>query len=149
MFAKPLWLSPLLVVALAQPADDAKAKKDLAAMQGTWTMHALEVNGENVPAAKIQNSFLIIKGDEYRTKVKDKLQRGFRLKLDPSKTPAHLDMIQAMPGEAEKTFKAIYKLENDTLKICRGLTADQDRPKQFATWPDTNYFVVTWKRQPK
>lgn len=147
MFSKPLWLGIVLISALAQSGNDAKSKADLAAMQGTWVMHALEINGKAVSEKNFQNTLLIVKGTEYRTKVKEKLLPGFRLQLDARKNPRHMDMIQAMPGEAEKTIKGIYKLEGDTLTICRGLTSDQDRPNQFATWPDTNVFVVTWKKQ--
>jgi uncharacterized protein (TIGR03067 family) len=149
MFMTHFWLCPILLAALAQPADDGKAKKDLERMQGAWTMHALEIDGKDLPAPNIQGTILTIKGDVYRTKVKDKELSGFRIKLDPSKTPMMIDMIQTLPGGAEKTFKGIYTFENDTFKMCRGLNAEQDRPRQFATWPNTSYFVVTWKKQVK
>ena len=142
-------LFPPLVLVLFQPGTDGKAQDDLKAMQGTWEMHALEINGKVVPPAQFQGTLLIVKGDEYRTQVKGKLLTGFRMKLDPSKRPAWMDMIQSVPGQADATIKAIYKLETDTLTLARGLAPDQERPNQFATWPDTNYFVVTWKRQGK
>jgi hypothetical protein len=44
-------------------------------------------------------------------------------------------------------IKGIYKIEKDTFQLCRGLTPEQERPQQFATWPNTSYFVVTWKKQ--
>jgi len=147
MFLKPLWLGPLFCLALAQGSAQEKANKDLERMQGTWTMKALEVNGKDVAEDKLQDTILIIKGDEYRTKVKDKEPLGFRLKLDPSKDPNAVDMIQIQPDGVEKVIKGIYTFENGMLKICRGLTPEQERPNQFATWPDTNYFVVTWKKQ--
>ena len=147
MFTKSLWVCPLVVFAMAQPANDEKAKKDLERMQGTWTMHALEVDGKTVPDAKLQNTFLTVKGDEYRTKVKDMEPPGLRLKLDPSKDPKTVDMIQKQGDGSEKVIKGIYTFENDTLKICRGLTPEQERPNQFATWPNTSYFVVTWKKK--
>jgi len=37
--------------------------------------------------------------------------------------------------------------QGDTLKVCRGLRPEQERPTQFGTWPNTNLFLVTWKRQ--
>jgi uncharacterized protein (TIGR03067 family) len=137
----------ILLFTVTQSAGDDKAKKDLERLQGTWVMHALEINGKDVPATQIQNTFLIVKGDEYRTKVKDNLQPGFRLKLDPSKNPAVVDMIQTLPDGSEKVIKGIYKIEKDTFQLCRGLTPEQERPQQFATWPNTSYFVVTWKKQ--
>jgi len=147
MFLKPFWLGPFFCLALAQASAQEKANKDLERMQGRWTMQALEVNGKDVAEEKLQDTILIIKGDEYRTKVKDKEPPGYRLKLDASKNPKAVDMIQIQPDGVEKVIKGIYTFEDDRLKICRGLTPEQERPNQFATWPDTNYFVVTWKKQ--
>ena len=146
MFTKYFWLGSILFVAIAQPGNDEKAKKDLERMQGAWTMHALEINGKDEPAQNLQDTILTVQKDVYRTKVKDKELVGFRIKLDPSKTPMAIDMTQVMPDGTEKTFKGIYTFENDTLKMCRGLNPEQERPNQFATWPNTQYFVVTWKK---
>jgi hypothetical protein len=44
-------------------------------------------------------------------------------------------------------YKGIYVFENGVFKMCRGANPDQRRPNQFATWPDTGYFVVTWKKK--
>jgi len=148
MFVRFLCIGPFLCLALAQPAAENKAKKDLEQMQGTWTMHALEINGKDEPPKRLQDTTLTIKKDDYRTTVKKKEQpSGFRIKLDPSKDPKHIDMIQAQPDGSEKVYKGIYVIEKDTLKICRGINPEQERPNQFATWPDTGYFVVTWKKE--
>ena len=147
MIAKTVTLGSILCLVFAQPANQEKAKKDLERMQGTWIMHALEVDGKDVGEKRVQDSFLIVKKDVYVTKVKDKEQPGFRIVLDPSKEPKTIDMIKAMPGGAEEVYKGIYTFENDTLKICRGLTAQQERPQQFATWPNTSVFLVTWKKK--
>jgi uncharacterized protein (TIGR03067 family) len=146
MVSKSVGLALVICLALVQPASE-KAKKDLERMQGKWTMHALEINGKDVPEPKLQNTTLTVKGDEYRTRVKDMEPAGFRLKLDPSKDPPAVDMIQTQPDGTEKVIKGIYTFEKDTFKICRGLTPEQERPNQFATWPGTSYFVVTWKKQ--
>ena len=147
MFTKVLLPCLLLGLTLVQPANEEKAKKDLERMQGSWTMHALEVNGKPVPEDKLKDTTLTVKGDDYRTTIKDKTPPGFQLKLDPSKNPKAVDMVQKQPDGTEKVIKGIYTFENDTLKICRGLNPQQERPNQFATWPETSYFVVTWKKK--
>ena len=136
------YTTPLVFVALFQGGT---ADKELERLQGAWVMQAIEINGK--AETKIQETFLTIKKDEYNTSVKGKEPPGFRIKLDPTKEPKWLDMIQKQPDGSEKTFKAIYVIEKDTLKICRGIDANQDRPGQFATWPDTGYFMVTWKKK--
>ena len=131
----------LLLLAIAQPSNDEKAKKDLERMQGKWTIHALEINGKDVPPKQIADTFLVVKDDLYRTIVKGKELTGMRIKLDASKDPRTIDMILT-EGGVEKVYKGIYMVENDQFKMCRGGIPEKERPNQFATWPDTNYFVV-------
>ncbi|MBI1831610.1 MAG: TIGR03067 domain-containing protein [Planctomycetes bacterium] len=149
MLSTTLVRAALFCLAWTPSTNADQAKNDLDRMQGTWIMHALEINGKEVGPQQLQNTVLTIKGDAYTTKVKDKEIPGVRLKLDPSKNPKAVDIIKTTPGGGEEVIKGIYTVESDVLKICRGLSADQDRPNQFATWPNTNYFVVTWKKQPK
>ena len=146
MFTKLPAVSLLLLLLVSQDAGDDRIKQDLKRMQGTWTMAGLEVDGKDVPAAKLEGTVLTVKDDRYAVKVKDRVIECV-LRLDPSKDPKAVDMVFAEPGGGEKVLKGIYQVENDTLKIARGLDAKQERPGQFATWPGTTYFVVTWKRQ--
>ena len=41
-----------------------------------------------------------------------------------------------------------YDLDGNTLKICRGLDPQQERPGSFKTAGQVNYFVMVWQRQP-
>jgi uncharacterized protein (TIGR03067 family) len=143
-FAAFSFLLALAGVAVAQ--DDA-AKKDLKLLQGTWMMAGLEVNGMDVPANKLEGTVLTIKDDRYIIKIKDKLINEAVIELDPGKSPKELNMTPQEGSNKDKLHKAIYKIEGDTFKMARGLNPDQERPNQFATWPGTNYFVVTWKKK--
>ena len=51
------------------------------------------------------------------------------------------------PPDRGEIGKAIYKIDGDTLVVVRGLNVEQERPRDFGTWPDTNVFMVTWKRK--
>jgi uncharacterized protein (TIGR03067 family) len=130
----------------AQPNADSAVKKDLKALEGTWVMAGLEVNGIDVPVNKLDGTELTIKDDLYALKAKDKVFKVV-LKLDPSKDPKEIDMIFQEGANKDKVHKGIYKVEKGQFKICRGLNPEQHRPNQFATWPNTNYFVATWKRK--
>jgi uncharacterized protein (TIGR03067 family) len=138
-----LFLSPM---AAAAQEDKDPVAKDLKQMQGAWTMVRLEVNGTDVPLAKLDGTELTIKDDKYIVAVKDK-KIVCTIVLDPKHDPKHLNMVFAEGEKKDKTHKAIYRFDGDKLQIARGLNAEQDRPNQFATWPDTNYFVVTWRRK--
>ena len=146
MLGKWIWLAPVTLVLAAGPQTPDAAKKELERLQGTWLMVGLEIDGKDVPADKIAETILTIKGDRYSTKVK-KTEHECTIRLDPSKKPPAIDMIFTKPGSAPETCAGVYELKGDTLRIARGLTAAQKRPDQFMTWPGTSYFVVTWKRQ--
>ncbi|MCI0377200.1 MAG: TIGR03067 domain-containing protein [Gemmataceae bacterium] len=134
----------LLLVSRPDCGQDA-AEKDLTALAGAWTIAALEVNGIHVPEKKLEGTTLTIKGDQYVVKMKDRTFPN-NIKLDPSKNPKEIDMVPAEGDKKDQVHKGIYLIERDSFKICRGLNPDQARPNQFATWPNTNYFVITWKR---
>lgn len=137
----------LFVFALVSPAfpGDAPAK-DLKALQGKWKMAALEVNGVDVPAHKLDGTVMHIQGDEYTVKLKGK-EIKVKLRLDPGKKPKEIDMIFQDGPNKDKVHKGIYRLlDKDRFQFCRGLNPEQPRPTEFGTWPDTNYFLVTWQR---
>lgn len=144
---KHLYLISLLFLFGSQPAD--VVKKDLDALQGKWTMTNLEVDGKDVPLKRIEGATLVIKGNDYILTNKKKAQPTVVLRLDPSKNPKEMDMTFSEGANKDMVHKAIYKIEKDTLVIARGLTPSHERPREFATWPDTGYFVVKWQRQPE
>jgi uncharacterized protein (TIGR03067 family) len=140
-----LIVAVLLGVGAAPPPLD-PAKRELARLQGTWEMEALEVNGAEVPAKKLKGTTLTIKGNKYLVKVKD-TEYEVTIELDPGKDPKAIDMYLPDGNEAPKLAKGVYDLDGDTFRICRHQMAGEDRPRQIGSWPDTNLFVVTWKRK--
>lgn len=128
----------------AGPTDE--AKKELERLQGTWVMAGLEVNGEAVPEAKLQGTTLVIRGDRYVVKVKETTHET-TIAVDPAKKPKAIDMFLPNGTDAPKLSEGVYDLDGDTLRICRNQAAGEDRPAQIGSWPNTNLFVVTWKRQ--
>lgn len=142
-------LSVLAVVVCcggAAPPRMSEGKWELFRLQGTWEMAALEVNGEEVPQKKLKGTTLTIRGDKYVVKVKD-VEHEVKIELDPKKDPRAIDMHLPDGNEAPKLAKGVYDLDGDTFRICRHQMAGEERPAQIGTWPDTNLFVVTWKRK--
>ena len=138
----------VLVVALCVAADKPKvdAKAELKNLQGTWEMVGLEVNGETVPEKKLEGTTLVIKDDKYTVKVKDNSHET-TIKIDPTKDPKAIDMYFPNGTELPKLSKGVYELDGDTFKVCRHQTPGEDRPSQIGSSPNTNLFVVTWKRK--
>jgi uncharacterized protein (TIGR03067 family) len=139
----PLGVAFLLLVA-ATPAQD--AKKELEALQGEWTMFALEQRGEKKDALK---ATLTIKGEQWILNSSEGKGGGgvdTTFKIDPSKNPKTIDLTFKL-GEKENRSLGIYKLEDDLLTMCR-TTGGADRPKEFKTTEDAGILVV-WKRAKK
>jgi uncharacterized protein (TIGR03067 family) len=131
----------------AEPARD-DVKKELKKLQGEWVMAELEIDGRPVPGEKFKGTTLVIRGDKYTVKVKGRSYET-TFTLDPGRKPKALDMFFPDGPNAPKVSKGIYSLEGDTFKLCRAQAPGQPRPKEFATWPDTGVFLVTWKRPEK
>ena len=134
----------IILLASAAPAGD-EARKDLDKLQGEWVMAALEVDGKQVPEEKLRGTTLTIKGDKYIVKVKD-TSHEVTFKLDPSQDPRAIDMFLPNGTDAPKLSPGIYRIDGDTFQLCRAQAAEQPRPRDFGTWPNTGVFLVTWKR---
>lgn len=141
------WLVVAAVLGVgAAPPLLTETKKDLARLQGTWEMEALEVNGEEVPAKRLQGTTLTIRGDRYIVKVKD-TSHEVTFKLDATPKPKAIDMYLPDGVEVPKLSKGVYELDGDTFRLCRHQMAGEDRPTQLGTWANTNLFLVTWRRK--
>jgi len=133
-------------IGLSQEASGGAAK-DLKKLQGEWYIAAMEVNGTNVASGRLEGTILTIKDDRYTVKVKD-LTTTCKITLDPAKDPKEIDMLFLDGANKDRTLKGIYKiLDANSFQMVRGLAPEQDRPRDFATWPDTNIFVITWKKK--
>jgi uncharacterized protein (TIGR03067 family) len=124
------------------------ARQELKTLEGTWTMAALEVEGEKVAEERLQAAQLVIKEGKYIVTTRGATHETL-ITLDPTKKPKHIDMVFIEGENKDKVQRAIYELEGDTLKLCRSRDPEFDRPKDFTTAPGTGLFCVTWKRQSK
>ena len=118
-------------------ADDKEAE----ALQGTWLPSKAELGGKDFPA---KNFKLEVKGDTY-TVTAESPDKG-TVKLNPSAKPKEMDITGTDGPNKGKTFKAIYELDADTLKICYDLSGN-GRPTEFKTKAGSKELLVTYKRE--
>jgi uncharacterized protein (TIGR03067 family) len=88
---------------------------------------------------------LTFKGEQVTLVAGGEREEG-TFKVDDSKTPKELDLT-VTEGGREQTHLAIYKLDGDTLRVCKSHPPDL-RPTEFATqagakWPA----IFVFKRQ--
>ena len=138
---------PFAVVLLMAADDPAKdAMKDEDKLQGEWTMVSMETLGVKHSEDDVKKYTLTIKGDRWTVTNARTLSPGRTFKIDPSKEPKTLDLTIKL-GNQEKVSQGIYKLDGDTLTVCR--TEDNgERPKEFKTTAKSGILVV-WKRAKK
>lgn len=156
----------LLAALTAFTAGGCKNKSDATAtgaggtagIEGTYLLTDMEWGGDKAPpemigktdaerTVTITKDTIAIKG---KNGGKDKMAQ---YKLDPSKTPAEINLTFATPDGKPDPAVGIYKLEGDTLTIVMagpskdGKFDPKDRPKEFKTKSDSFDMMLTMKKK--
>jgi uncharacterized protein (TIGR03067 family) len=118
---------------------------DLKSMQGNWTMVSFEVNGEATPDDQVKQGRLSVAKDVYTPTLGGR-SMAFTLLLNPEKTPKTFDLTVRDGANKGRTYKGIYKLDGDTLTMCRALTEETERPTEFSTGAESGCSLVVWRR---
>jgi uncharacterized protein (TIGR03067 family) len=138
----------VVAVGLLVGADDPKSAKSIegaAELQGRWTMASLIIKGDELPESLRGPGSLIVDGVDYRLNVGANSANS-TIKLDAAKTPKAIDFAFTTGPQKGETVRGIYKVEGNTLTVCRGLTEGDDRPTTFASPADSSLLLVVWKR---
>lgn len=137
----------LLLACLSYAAAPASAQSPPAAgaLQGSWTMASLVVNGDPTAGDQVHAGRLVIEGDQY-VQTFSATAVPARFRVDPSRSPRSIDFTYASGPQAGKTVKGIYDLAAETLTVCRGLTESDPRPSRFEAPADSGRLLVVWTR---
>jgi RNA polymerase sigma factor (sigma-70 family) len=134
--------------ATAKKGEDA-AKKDLAALQGTWIAVRIERSGKEAPAEMLKDFKVVIKGDKM-TIWPGRDDRISTIKLNPSKSPKWMDNTPHEGPAKGKSLPAIYELKGDTLKMCFDNEGVSDeRPREFKSTPGSGLCLFVLKKEKK
>jgi uncharacterized protein (TIGR03067 family) len=124
------------------------AEEAMKKLEGNWTVVSAVSNGEKMPDEDAKKMKFVIGGNKITVTERENSPEIATLKLDPSKTPAWMDITPdkgPSTRPADATVAAIYKLDGDTLQICFNKDSNKDRPKDFS---DPKSSLLTLKKQP-
>jgi uncharacterized protein (TIGR03067 family) len=121
------------------------AAEDLQKLQGVWEVGGGEVNGSAISESDIPSITLTITDKSYRVEREGNTDRG-AFTLDPSKEPKQMDIQPGSGDGAGDKVLAIYEIGADSFRVCYAGPGD-DRPKAFATEPDSRRLVINYKRK--
>jgi uncharacterized protein (TIGR03067 family) len=134
-------------------ADDAKLPQDAAdnpkLFEGSWKVVALEVNGRKAPPEALQGMRWSFHGSEVQfVDSAEKAPSKASVKIDPGKTPKHIDLIGLEEPYKSKSMQGIFKMEKGRLVIClrTAEAAKKGRPREFMTEADSGLGMITLER---
>jgi uncharacterized protein (TIGR03067 family) len=125
-------------------ADNPTVQKDLALMQGEWSMVSGSADGRPMPDEMLKQMRRVCKGDETTTTMGGQVFFKAKITLDPSKKPKTIDYEMTEGFTKGKKQLGIYEVEGDAFKSCFG-KPDGERPADFTTGEGRTLSV--WKRE--
>ena len=130
-------------ILLVRAADDEATKKDLAQLQGEWTMVSGSADGQPMPEDMRKQMKRVCKGDELTVTMGDQVYLKAKITIDPSKKPKTIDYDMTEGFSKGKKQLGIYELNGDTFKACFN-SAGAERPTEFKAGDGLT--LSEWKR---
>ena len=143
----------LLLIGLAattiSPAwaeENEAVKKDLAQLQGEWSMVSGSADGQPMPAQMLKQMKRVCKGDEATVTMAGQPYIKARITIDPSKKPKTIDYQMTDGFTKGRQQFGIYEVDGDTFKSCFAKPG-AERPANFTSKPDDGRTLSVWKRE--
>jgi uncharacterized protein (TIGR03067 family) len=135
-----------VTIALAGAAENEAVKKDLAKLQGEWSMVSGSADGQPMPEEMRKQMKRVCKGDETTTTMGGRMFMRAKITIDPSKKPKTID-YEMMDGFTKgKKQLGIYEVDGDSFKSCFG-KPDAQRPTDFTSKAGDGRTLSIWKRE--
>jgi uncharacterized protein (TIGR03067 family) len=144
-----LVLVAVVLLAFAGLTSAGDSKKDLALLQGNWTVESIkESDGKGPPDDVVKTFLVVIKDDIFTLTDKSGTLAALKMKLDPTKKPKTIDLTHQEGPDKGKTEPGIYKIEGDTLTFAVN-DPGMERPTAFETKAKTKISVLVMKKAKK
>ena len=126
---------------------------DFDRLRGSWLTVSLVNDGktlvdEKAPPTKGPVTKLVYDGNTWMIKVGDKTVASGSFKIDATKMPREIDIMDESGVKNEKTKLGIYELEGDTYKYCLA-PAGKLRPTEFTSKAGSGHSLGVRSKQEK
>ena len=140
-----------LLVVSAGAGQDNPNKEDLDKLRGAWLAVSLVNDGKTLlddktPPPKGPATTLAYDGTKWMIKVGDKTVAAGIFKIDATKTPKEIDILDESGMKNDKTKLGIYELDGDTYKFCLA-PAGKPRPTEFTSKAGSGHSLGVSKRE--
>jgi uncharacterized protein (TIGR03067 family) len=138
----------IVLLALAGASLAQEAKKEMAQLEGEWTMVSGERDGQPVPDEMRKTAKRVVKDGETTVEIGGQVFMKAKFTIDPAKKPKTIDYtLTGGPNDGKKVL-GIYELDGDTVKFCFALP-DKDRPTEMTAKEGSGWTLSVWKRAKK
>jgi uncharacterized protein (TIGR03067 family) len=135
-----------MAMPLARAQDSEAVKKDVAKLQGEWSMVSGSADGSAMPDAMRESAKRVCKEDETTVTIGGLVLMKAKFTIDPSRKPKTID-YQMIDGQTKgKKQLGIYEFEGETVKFCFG-SPGSERPPDFTSKPGDGRTLSVWKRK--
>jgi uncharacterized protein (TIGR03067 family) len=150
--------------AKAQPDGTGGAKtggKELELLQGTWNIDTMEWGGKSLPKELMTGYKFVFDGNKLNWEGAIGIQsrsgkvsalgdavHNCEFKIDASQDPKQIDITLQL-NKRDRTYRGIYEIKGDTLKVCYFASDNGRRPAEFSTKDGVNIGSIVLTRAKK
>jgi uncharacterized protein (TIGR03067 family) len=139
------------IMAADGPSKDEPSKGDLDKLRGAWLTVSLMNDGktivdEKTPPKEGPTTKVAYDGNKWMIKVGDKTVASGEFKIDETKMPKEIDIMDESGMKNDKTKLGIYELDGDKYKYCLA-QAGKPRPTEFLSKVDSGHSLGVSKRE--
>ena len=135
-----------VTISSAWAEENEAVKKDLAQLQGEWSMVSGSTDGQPMPDLLLKQMKRVCKGDEATVTMAGQIYIKAKITIDPSKKPKTIDYQMTDGFTKGKKQLGIYEVEGETFKSCFGKPG-AERPTGFTSKPGDGRTLSVWKRE--
>jgi len=125
----------------------ARHVEQLRALEGTWEIETLEIDGRAMSLAMLTRATgasIKIDGDRFRSEMTGETYDG-TFNIDVEADPHHIDLEFVEGPEAGNFNYGIYRIDGDRFTLCLDMNG-KARPQAFATAPGSGHALETLRR---